>query len=97
MYFKTQIEIPKEWENVEAHYQGEKVQVFSLDKVKHKDEYKLVENQFMINNGYGGKVTGIERIQNIDLFENYYFARRRVLDKYNHKKLGLTENNLNSK
>ena len=89
--------MPKEWENVEAHYQGEKVQVFSLDKVKHKDEYKLVENQFMINNGYGGKVISIERIQNIDLFENYYFARRRVLDKYNHAFFGLTENNLNSK
>ena len=71
--------------------------MLSLDKIKHKEEYELVENQFMINNYFGGTVSGIQRIQNIDLFENYYFARRRVLEKYDHTALGLSEDNLNSK
>ena len=95
VYFKSQVEFPPEWENMEAHNLGTKIQVFELDQEKHEKEYELVENTFMKENNFGGIVTKIERIQNIDLYENYSFARKRVLTKYHNKNLELTEDNPN--
>ena len=61
-------------------------------KNKHKEEYESVVKIFNVKNNFNGKILKIERIQNLDLYENYFYARKRILNKYDHKSLNLSEN-----
>ena len=47
VYFKSKVNLPEEWENVEEHYNKTKIQVFKLSKFKHSKEYAIVNKLFM--------------------------------------------------
>eukprot|EP00345_Euplotes_harpa_P005128 CAMPEP_0168328290 /NCGR_PEP_ID=MMETSP0213-20121227/6400_1 /TAXON_ID=151035 /ORGANISM="Euplotes harpa, Strain FSP1.4" /LENGTH=195 /DNA_ID=CAMNT_0008331347 /DNA_START=169 /DNA_END=756 /DNA_ORIENTATION=- len=76
------IEFPPEWENLKEQLDSREVKTYEITPQSHPEEYKSVFDKFHVKNNYNGVVKKIERIQNVDLFENYYYAKKCVRDKY---------------
>ena len=76
------IEYPPEWENLDVHQSGTKLQYIKLDQPNHQTEFDDVKSKFLHQLNVNVQVETIERIQNSHLWENYYWAKKRIETKY---------------